>query len=179
MAKEKRKPANRTRRRTPKKEVWRPLFIQELARTCNVSASAIKAGVDRRTVYNARESDPEFAAAWDEALEVGVELMEAEARRRAFDGTLRPVFQGGEEVGRVREYSDTLAIFLLKAHRPEKYRDNAKVVVAGDPTAPVKHEHAVTVTGRIDELAAAFASAAGREEAGGVPGDGAGKPVDP
>ena len=31
----------------------------------------------------------------------------------------------------VKEYSDTLAIFLLKAHAPDKYRDNSKVEVTG------------------------------------------------
>jgi hypothetical protein len=34
-------------------------------------------------------------------------------------------------VGKVREYSDTLTIFLLKAHAPDKYRDNAKVEHSG------------------------------------------------
>lgn len=31
----------------------------------------------------------------------------------------------------IRKYSDTLAIFLLKAHNPEKYRDNSKVEIGG------------------------------------------------
>lgn len=31
----------------------------------------------------------------------------------------------------MKEYSDTLAIFLLKAHNPEKYRENSKVEITG------------------------------------------------
>lgn len=31
----------------------------------------------------------------------------------------------------VRKYSDTLAIFLLKAHNPDKYRENSKVELSG------------------------------------------------
>jgi hypothetical protein len=31
----------------------------------------------------------------------------------------------------IKEYSDTLAIFLLKAHAPEKYRENSKVELTG------------------------------------------------
>lgn len=39
--------------------------------------------------------------------------------------------QGNHKVAAVREYSDTLAIFLLKAHAPEKYRENSKVELSG------------------------------------------------
>lgn len=160
-----------TRRPTPKKD-WRVPFLEALARTGSVVGAAAKAKVHRSTAYELKSADPAFAALWAEAEAVSVELMEAEARRRAVEGTLRPVFQGGKKVGEVLEYSDTLIIFLLKARRPDVYRDHAKVVVSGDPGAPVKHEHSVTVTGRIEQLAAAFAGAADREEAGGVPGHG-------
>ena len=45
----------------------------------------------------------------------------------------RPVLDehGRQKVAAIRKYSDTLAIFLLKAHAPEKYRDNSKVELAG------------------------------------------------
>jgi hypothetical protein len=39
--------------------------------------------------------------------------------------------QGNHKVAAVRKYSDTLAIFLLKAHNPDKYRENSKVELAG------------------------------------------------
>ena len=32
----------------------------------------------------------------------------------------------------VRDYSDTLAVFLLKAHAPDKYRENSKVEITGE-----------------------------------------------
>ena len=38
-------------------------------------------------------------------------------------GIDEPVYQGGALVGTRRFFSDTLAIFLLKAHRLEKYRE--------------------------------------------------------
>ena len=37
--------------------------------------------------------------------------------------TERPVFQGKQLVGHIRDYSDTHLIFMLKARRPEKYRE--------------------------------------------------------
>jgi hypothetical protein len=106
---------------------WRERFLEALAATCNVTVACKVAGVDRTTVYMHKEKDPEFDAAWQKALETAIELMEAEMHRRAFEGTLRPVFQGGELAGVVTEYSDTLAIFLAKAHRPEKYRERISV----------------------------------------------------
>lgn len=38
---------------------------------------------------------------------------------------------GNHKVASVRKYSDTLAIFLLKAHNPDKYRENSKVELTG------------------------------------------------
>lgn len=55
--------------------------------------------------------------------------MEAEAWRRGKTGVLKPVYQGGKKVGSVREYSDTLLIFMLKGTRPEKYRDRQQIDV--------------------------------------------------
>lgn len=40
--------------------------------------------------------------------------------------------QGNHKVAAVRKYSDTLAIFLLKAHNPDKYRENSKVELTGN-----------------------------------------------
>lgn len=39
--------------------------------------------------------------------------------------------RGEHKVAAVRKYSDTLAIFLLKAHAPEKYRENSKIELSG------------------------------------------------
>ena len=118
--------------RTPKKRrehrfrtpIWRAKFLEELARSGNVLLSCKKAGVGRSTVYEAKHADPAFSEHWLDALEEAADLMEAVAQQRAIHGTLRPVFQGGQQVGAIREYSDTLLIFLLKAHRPERFRDN-------------------------------------------------------
>src|SRR4051794_13562219 len=103
---------------------WRPAFLAALGQTCNVVSACRAAQVSRRTAYYHREKYPRFRDAWDDAIDDAVDLMEAEARRRAVEGTERPVFYKGKQVGAIREYSDTLLIFLLKAHRPEKYRDN-------------------------------------------------------
>lgn len=114
--------------RTPKKQ---EAFLAALAQRGNVSEACQAAGIGRRTVYQWRDADKDFAAAWDGALDEAADTMEREAFRRAVEGTEKPVFQQGQEVGRIREYSDTLLIFLLKAARPEKYRERQQIEQSG------------------------------------------------
>ena len=47
-------------------------------------------------------------------------MLELEARRRAYEGVEKPVFHAGEECDFIRQYSDVLMMFLLKAHRPDR-----------------------------------------------------------
>jgi uncharacterized protein YdbL (DUF1318 family) len=110
----------------------REAFLKELRRRGNVSDAARKAGVGRKTVYEWREAEPDFAAAWDEAIEAAMDAMESEAWRRAVEGTRKPLIGrvGKDQDGvitYVREYSDSLMQTLLKAHRPEKYRERSEV----------------------------------------------------
>jgi AcrR family transcriptional regulator len=107
------------------------VFLKSLAGLGLVTAACADAGVPRRTVYDWRDLDEAFRAAWDDAIDQATELLEREARRRAYTGVLKPVFQGGRKVGEVREYSDVLLIFTLKALRPEKYRDRSHVTHQG------------------------------------------------
>ncbi|WP_162148545.1 hypothetical protein [Asticcacaulis sp. AC402] len=44
---------------------------------------------------------------------------------------MEPVYHLGKTVGAIRKYSDTLAIFLLKAHAPEKYRERSSLDLQG------------------------------------------------
>ena len=62
------------------------------------------------------------------AQEVAADLLESEAFKRAAFGVRKPAgWYKGKPGGYVREYSDILAIFLLKGLRPEKYRDRVEV----------------------------------------------------
>lgn len=112
-------------------------FCAALADTCNVGKACAAVSISRQTAYNWRDDDPDFAAAWNRAMKVGVSALEDEAHRRGFEGTDEPVFHQGLECGTIRKYSDTLAIFLLKAHDPEKYRERSEVSHAGGTTVTV------------------------------------------
>lgn len=82
---------------------WRDDFLESLRRSPNVSRASKAAGVDRKTAYNARAAQDQFRADWEDAIANSVDRLEAAAFRRA------------------TKVSDTLAIFLLKCHRPEVY----------------------------------------------------------
>jgi len=101
----------------------RAAFLKALADTGNVSAAARAAKASRSRAYQLKAADPEFAAEWTDALETAIDALDAEARRRALDGVETPHFHQGRVAGTVRKYSDTLLMFLLRAHRPDRYRD--------------------------------------------------------
>ena len=115
--------------------LWADAFFTHMSLRGIVSGSCDAAGVARRTAYDQRENNPEFAKRWGEAEAKATERLEAEAWRRATEGREEPVFWQGERVDTVMKYSNTLMIFLLKAHNPEKYRERydirADVTVRG------------------------------------------------
>lgn len=114
--------------RTPEKDA---AFFAALAESGNVSKSAIAIGASRSIVYEWREADPEFAARWERAMKVSVLGMEDEAKRRAIEGVAEEIFdKDGNPSGTKTKYSDTLLIFLMKAHDP-KYRENSKLELSG------------------------------------------------
>ena len=66
--------------------------------------------------------DPDFSAAWDEALERGLDSIEDEVMRRAKDGVAEPVYYRGAVVGETRRFSDPLAMFILRSKRRDERR---------------------------------------------------------
>ena len=89
-------------------------------------AAAMKAvGIGPLTHHQWLQAQPEYAEAFALAREAAADLLEAEAVRRALEGVEQPVFYQGKPCGAVRRYSDTLMMFLLKAMRPERFRDRA------------------------------------------------------
>lgn len=119
---------------------WSSRFLAALAESPSVSHAAKVAGVGRATVYEWRERCPELAKAWDDAIEQSTDALVQECYRRAQEGTEKPVFHRGEVCGSIREYSDTLAIFLLKSHRPSVYRETVRQEHTGSSGGPILAE---------------------------------------
>lgn len=108
----------------------RAAFLEVLRECANVSEACRRANISRNCAYDHKEADEEFRKAWEIAEAEAVDRLEKEAWRRAHDGTERPVFQTGKQVGVVREYSDRLMELLLKAHRPYRYKERVETQLA-------------------------------------------------
>ena len=83
----------------------RAKFLASLEEGNSIARAARDAGVGPSTAYEWRTAEPEFAKAWDDAVETGTDGLEDEAIKRAKNG------------------SDTLLIFMLKGRRPEKFKE--------------------------------------------------------
>jgi hypothetical protein len=101
------------------------VFLYHLSDGNSVTYSAKKAGVAPRTAYMWRGKDPEFAVAWDDALEQGTDGLEDVALKRAKDG------------------SDPLLMFLLKSRRKEVYVDSHSIKHVGHDGGAVKVEQKI------------------------------------
>jgi hypothetical protein len=122
-------PTHPTRRRVKKRErkTAQARFLAVLSRGLPVAAAAARAGVARDTVYGWREADAGFRAAWESAYAEGGDAIEEEAHRRGVEGWEEPVYQGGEQVGEVRRYSDRLLDRLLKGRKRDLYGEHVQV----------------------------------------------------
>ena len=196
---------NATSQEAIKRRRWEKTFLAELRRTGNHSAAARAARIDRTVPYKARQDDPDFAAAYADALEEACDGLELEARRRAHDGVDEPVVYQGELCGTwvdadgnvvpvdtpgaklvpltLKKYSDSLLLALLKAHRPERFRDNMKLEHTGTgKDGAIRHDHSGNVAHEHSVDPAALAAFRGDLVAAGLGHllpDGGAEPVDP
>lgn len=107
--------ANRTKRTKAKETI----ILDGLRSGMAVGTACARAGVGRTTVHEWRQADPAFAAEFEDAIEYGTDVLEDVAMQRA-----------------VRQ-SDQLLMFILKARRPEKYRERTEQRIVGDEERPV------------------------------------------
>jgi hypothetical protein len=105
-------------------------YLKGLSTLGTISAGCKLARIDARTLYQWRETDDAFLIREREAREQLADQLEGEAIRRGVKGTMAPVYQAGKLVGYKREYSDALLTLVLRANRPEKYRDRVDIGVS-------------------------------------------------
>lgn len=143
---------------------WAPAFLEAFAEFGIVTAACGVAGVSRSTAYERRKLDEAFAAAWSDVETATTERMEAEARRRAVEGWVEreELEVAHDEDGNpyevrtliVRKYSDTLLMFMLKARKPDMYRERVEHTGAGG--GPIQHRARLDLTKLSDEQLAAL-----------------------
>lgn len=114
---------------------WRPRFLAALESEGTVSAACKLAGIDRSTAYRERQRDEDFAVAWSDVEQQVTDALEGKAVALALAGDTR------------------LLEFLLKARRPDRYRDNVKV----EHTGTIKHDVTTMSTDELQALAGELA----------------------
>jgi hypothetical protein len=107
-------------------------FLMALASTGNVTIACAAAGWPRSFPYSLRKQDEEFAEQWAFCTETAADLLEAAALQRAVHGVQEDVWHkpkdgSPEVIGHKTIYSDRLLETLLKANRPEKFRERHEV----------------------------------------------------
>jgi len=120
------------------------LYLEALSECGAVTVAAKYAEIGFFMLKYYRDRLPEFAQAEAEAKEKAHDVMYQEARRRAIIGNdtgrrayiwvdkdgkdVLPNTKGAHRVPvAIREYSDTLLIFLMKASKPDVYRERYNV----------------------------------------------------
>jgi hypothetical protein len=108
-------------------------FLECYSQWANISFACQQSGANRASVYRWQEHDEAFAKAFHVAEQAATERLEKEAWRRAVEGSPyeRTSYWHGEPVGTDRkiEYSDNLLMLLLRARRPDLYREKVDVAV--------------------------------------------------
>ena len=91
--------------------IWEATFFRALEQTGQWALSAKLAEISYTAVRRKYTNDDTFRQQCDDALEVGIDRLLVEAKRRALIS------------------SDNLLMFLIKGARPHIYRDNYNVAV--------------------------------------------------
>ncbi|MBB4631316.1 hypothetical protein [Sphingosinicella soli] len=126
----------------------RTLFLKTLAETANVRAAAVSAGKSACGVYALRRRDADFARAWDDALSLAMDELEAIAFDRIRNGVQKTVVRAGGVTVTITEYSDRLLMFMLSRRRPEAYA----ALVAADDDDDEELEIYRTVEARVTQI---------------------------
>jgi hypothetical protein len=122
-------PQDVTRARERRQAEQKARYLKTVGQVGTLTAGCRAARCSPHTVYAWREHDLAFAMAEAEARTAFADAVEEEAIRRAWHGIKRPIYQGGKLVGYETVYSDNLLLQLLRAHKPEKYRENVQLAV--------------------------------------------------
>jgi len=116
---------------------WEIPFFAALKEYGVIGYACDAASVNRSTVMDRVEKDPDFKSEFDASRESATDKLEREAFRRAHNGVEEAIYHKGLEIGRIRKYSDTLLIFLLKGNRPDKYRETFGNQLSGVGGGPI------------------------------------------
>ncbi len=116
----KREKRGRQRKTRSEAGEWKDVFLSVLSKMPVVRVACERSGVSRKTVYQWRERDAEFAKAWDEAREDGIDRIEEHVMAQALNDNI------------------TAGIFLLKSLRRNTYGERLYHSGPGGQSNPVR-----------------------------------------
>ena len=102
--------ANPRRLRTPARQ--RTAFLEHLARCGSVLEAALRAGVNRGTVYRWKAKDPDFAGRWAGAIRRRSEEVGDDIVLQANQVEVQPVFYRGQKIGERRKIETRLLMHV-------------------------------------------------------------------
>lgn len=109
---------------------WPDIFINHLAETSNVKASADAANVSQALVYKRRRTDPGFAQRWYAALAEGYDTLEMELLERLRTGRLEDERPDGTKC----KFDIGTAFKCISAHRETVLREKARRSLSDEVT---------------------------------------------
>ncbi|MFN3945174.1 MAG: hypothetical protein ACK4K7_09615 [Allosphingosinicella sp.] len=90
-------------------------FFDVLAASCNVAEACRQSGLDERGAFRRRRTDADFRARWKIAIDEAHARLQLMLLERMMNGTVKQVLRG-DVVFDLKEYSNSVAFALLKAH---------------------------------------------------------------
>lgn len=126
---------------------WQATFLETYALLGIITRAARQANVDPSTVDKERKRNPGFALAMAAAREEAADNLESFAHKWATTGFEEKYEEitydaAGKVIGKkvrlTSNVSATLLIFMLKAMRPEKYRETFRVENTGAEGGPIR-----------------------------------------
>ncbi|HZL98655.1 MAG TPA: hypothetical protein VFD43_00255 [Planctomycetota bacterium] len=154
--------------------VWKPGFLAALEKSRSVTHACEAVRMSRTGAYDARDGDPEFAAAWDRLVNARVDVLTDSMFERATVGARQVVYDRGRRRTVRRPPSDLLAIFLAKSLRPEQFNlapgDSAGAGSSARELATEIGQALRAMDGSVDESPESSAGEQERQPGGAAPG---------
>ncbi|QDX27331.1 hypothetical protein FPZ54_15850 [Sphingomonas suaedae] len=109
-------------------KTMRETFLDHLAATCNVRESAAVIGVIPGSVYTLRRREPAFAAAWEEALALGYQMLETRVVGHVLAGRTRhdPLGCGVDSALGPIDFESALRLLMAHRNVPGKPRTHGR-----------------------------------------------------
>jgi hypothetical protein len=100
-------------------------FIAAIADTGSVHAACKAVNMSQAGAYHLRRQPgaQSFRAAWQAAIDLGVQRIEDVAMDRALNGVDVPVYSYGKLVGTRTAYNDRLLMFMLRNRAPDRFAE--------------------------------------------------------